>query len=159
MRNYFFDTSAFVKAYAIEDGSRRVRAILSGVDAVPPENQVVLSGLAHPEAASALRAIMSGPDAARRGFGAHERKTLPGVVAGQFGTLSPLEISQTDPHLADAAALAWRHQLKGADAVHLATALALRQAFVGVEFYFVSSDVALNRAAAAEGLDVLDPAV
>ena len=53
----------------------------------------------------------------------------------------------------------WKHKLRGADAVHLATALATRQDVpLDSEFYFVSSDVALNRAAVAEGLEVIDPA-
>jgi len=43
--------------------------------------------------------------------------------------------------------------------VHLATALAAREELAEeTEFYFVSSDVALNRAAQAEGLAVIDPA-
>jgi len=58
-----------------------------------------------------------------------------------------------------AATLVWKHRLRGADAVHLATALAVREEMAEkTEFYFVSSDVALNRAAQAEGLVVIDPA-
>ena len=49
--------------------------------------------------------------------------------------------------------------VRGADAVQLATALAVRMDLPeDAEFYFVSSDVSLNAAAAAEGLAVIDPA-
>jgi predicted nucleic acid-binding protein len=58
-----------------------------------------------------------------------------------------------------AAALVWKHRLRGADAVHLATALEVRKNVSnGAEFYFVSTDALLNRAATAEGLAVIDPA-
>lgn len=48
------------------------------------------------------------------------------------------------------------HPLRGADAVHLASVLALRDA--GLETRFAASDTRLVRAATAEGLEVLDPA-
>ena len=84
---------------------------------------------------------------------------LPAELARRFTTTSPLDIADADPHFESAAALVWKHGLRGADAVHLATALAAREELAEVEeFYFVAGDVALNRAAAAEGLDVIDPA-
>jgi predicted nucleic acid-binding protein len=159
VRHYFLDTSALVKAYAWEDGSRQVRDILRGSTAVPAENLIIVSILAHPEAASALSSIMAEPSAVRRGLGAYERRTLPGVLAGQFTGSNPLVVTPADPHAHAAAALGWKHRVKGADAVHLATALAFRNGLPKAsEFYFVSSDVALNRAAQAEGLAVIDPA-
>lgn len=58
-----------------------------------------------------------------------------------------------------------KHPLKGSDAIHLASALSLRDALrLGKEFgqanrsiTFVSADKQLNRAASAEGLEVFDP--
>lgn len=159
MRHYFLDTSALVKAYAWEDGSRLVRDIFRGSAVVPAENLIVVSVLAHPEAASALHNIMATPQAAQRGLGAYERRTLPGVLARQFSSAEPLVVTPADPHAHAAAALSWKHRVKGADAVHLATALAFRDELPEeTEFYFVSSDIQLNRAAAAEGLAVIDPA-
>jgi len=70
-----------------------------------------------------------------------------------------MEVTPADRHMNAAAALVWRHSLRGADAVHLATALAVREEMVEeTEFYFVSSDLSSNRAAQAEGLAVIDPA-
>jgi predicted nucleic acid-binding protein len=48
-----------------------------------------------------------------------------------------------------------RHPLRGADAVHLASALLLRQE--GLEILFACSDSSLLGAAAAEGLAIFDP--
>jgi predicted nucleic acid-binding protein len=159
VRHYFLDTSALVKAYALEDGSTRVRNIFRGADTVPPENRVIASVLAHPESASALCTIMDGPQAARRGFGARERRNLPGVLATRFAGGTRLILAQADPYIDAAAALVWKHRVRGADALQLATALAVRDDVpVEAEFYFVSSDLALNRAALAEGLAVIDPA-
>jgi predicted nucleic acid-binding protein len=56
-----------------------------------------------------------------------------------------------------AADLAWRHGLRGMDAVQLATACSL-QAAVGADgLAFAAFDDQLNRAATAEGLIVLEP--
>ena len=159
MRSYFLDSSALVKVYSEEEGSTRVRAMIRGLTTVPAISHVVVSVLVHPETASALGRIMSGPHAARRGFGAHERRTLPEVIARQLGEGSRMKVTPADRHMDAAAALVWKHSLRGADAVHLATALAVREEMAEkTEFYFVSSDVALNRAAQAEGLAVIDPA-
>jgi len=48
------------------------------------------------------------------------------------------------------------HPLRGADAVHLASAIALQAA--GLETIFAASDARLVEAAAREGLEVVDPA-
>ena len=159
MRSYFLDTSALIKAYAVEDGSRRVRAMLQGLTTVPALSRVTVSTLARPEAASALSQIMASPTAAQRGFGGYDRRTLPAKLANQLSDGSRVDVVPADPHMDTAATLVGKHSLRGADAVHLATAIAARTELpTESEFYFVSSDVALNRAAAAEGLAVIDPA-
>lgn len=159
MRNYFLDTSALVKAYAWEKGSSRIRNIFRGSNTVPQENRIIVSVLAHPECASALSTILAGTRASQRGLGAYERRHLPGMLADQFGEHAGWVVTPADPRASAAAVLAWRHRVKGADAVHLASALAVREELTeGSEFYFVSSDDSLNRAAAAEGLAVIDPA-
>jgi hypothetical protein len=134
-----------------------VQRIIRGANLQPPDNRVVVSTLAHPETASALSRILHGPDAARRGFGQLERKRLPAVLAHDLG--KSIVLVAADPHMDAAASLVWKHRIRGADAVHLASALATRgDLSTDAEFYFVSSDVALNGAATAEGLDVIDPA-
>jgi hypothetical protein len=55
-----------------------------------------------------------------------------------------------------AADIAERHPIKGADAVHIASALIARDsAAVPERFYFVSEDIGQARVAEAEGLQVL----
>jgi predicted nucleic acid-binding protein len=123
----------------------------------PPDNRVVVSVFAHPETASAIVQILEGPNAAQRGLGALDRRRLPAVLAAEFRG-SSFVLSPADLHVDAAAALVWKHRVRGADAVHLATALAARNDVPDdAEFYFVSSDVLLNRAALAEGLVVIDP--
>lgn len=158
MKHYFLDTSALVKAYSEEAGSKRVQSMMRGAIVQPPDNRLVASTLAHPETASAIAQILDGPGAARRGFGQMHRQELPHALAHELATA--VSLTSSDPHMEHAADLVWKHRLRGADAVHLATAIAARQKIPSdSEFYFVSSDVALNRAAAAEGLEVIDPAV
>jgi len=78
-------------------------------------------------------------------------------------SLSPVEL--TVGVIGFIAELVNKHPLKGADAIHLASALWLRDALrLGKKFgsadrslTFVSADIALNRAASAEGLEVFDP--
>jgi predicted nucleic acid-binding protein len=62
--------------------------------------------------------------------------------------------------LSMACAVAQRRRLRGYDAVHLATALSISRAgrrHTGLGLTMLSSDGALNDAARAEGLDVIDP--
>jgi predicted nucleic acid-binding protein len=159
VRHYFLDTSALIKAYAWEDGSSWIRNIFRGITTVPVENRIIVSILAHPECASALSIIMAEPGAARRGLGAYERRQLPSVLADHLSGGAHLVVTPADVHMHMAAGLVWKHRVRGADAVHLATALAVREEMVEeAEFYFVSSDLSLNRAAQAEGLAVIDPA-
>ena len=57
-----------------------------------------------------------------------------------------------------AAALAWRHRLRGHDAVQLAAALAVEELAGPTALVFSSFDDELTTAARAEGLTVLEPA-
>ena len=158
MRHYFLDASALVKAYSVEPGSERVKKMIRGAGFDPPDNRVLASALIRPEAASALAKILDGPHAARRGFGRLHRRSLPGALARDLATPG-LVLAPADQHIESAVELVWKHRVRGADAVHLATALAARRDLPAhEEFYFVSSDVSLNSAAAAEGLEVIDPA-
>jgi predicted nucleic acid-binding protein len=158
VRYYFLDSSAFVKLYANEPGSMRVRDMVRSAIAQPPSAQILMSELTLPEAASALTLSAQAPDAARRGLsrlalrGALEALRRDFEVKWQF---TMIDVSQVTVR---AAALAHTHRLKGADAVHLASALDARSALPAEsEFYFVGCDHRLNAAASAEGLAVIDP--
>ena len=54
MKYFFLDTSAFVKAYVVEPGEKRVRGLIAGAVANPPSCRVVVTDFTFLEAISAL---------------------------------------------------------------------------------------------------------
>ena len=153
MTHYVFDASALVKAYLPEAGTARVLALLR--DAAVGRVRITLSVLTYPETISAV---------ARRERNARitaaDATTIIGAINAAF-MHPPLAFSvvETTPALAArAASLVRPHALSGADAVHLATALALRAALPPEDTVeFVSADTRLVAAAQAEGLAVIVP--
>lgn len=139
----FLDTSALVKIYVSEPGSERMREVVARDD---------------PKAVSVLAfAEMHATFARRR----REELVLPGeleqVLSGFGDDWERLtQIPVGDVALRLVPALCQRHPLRGADAVHLASALLLQKE--GLEVTFACSDRNLLRAAAAEGLVTFDPA-
>ncbi len=134
----YFDASALVKLIVDEAGSDVAAAIWDGCDAA------FASRLAHPEVCAALAA------------------------AGRRGDLSPEDVAECEHHWQrlwagvrpvelnaqveqTACRLARRHRLRGADAVHLASALALDSADLVVAVW----DRRLHAGALAERLAVV----
>jgi predicted nucleic acid-binding protein len=150
MAVYYLDTSALVKRYAQERGT----AWILGLTEVTAEHDLYTVRVTGPEMIAALfrkaRAGEIPPDEASRlaeNFRADWR--------GQY------QIVEVTAHLADKAmALAEKHGLRGYDAVHLASAVALQQVREGMELpslIFVSADAQQREAAAVEGFPVEDP--
>lgn len=138
----FFDTSGVVKLFLDEAHTGETRDWARAADAV------ALSRVTLPEAVAAV---------ARR----QRRGELPDVVARLLAddvTMYWRACAVVELDEERAAGLAWQHGLSGFDAVQLAAALTVRDAAAN-DVAFVSFDLALNRAAAAEGLVVLEPAV
>ncbi|MGI8781363.1 MAG: type II toxin-antitoxin system VapC family toxin [Solirubrobacteraceae bacterium] len=108
----YFDSSAFVKLVVEEDGSDLAAVLWDGCDAA------VASRLAYPEVRAALaaaeRAHRLDPAARRRAEAAWE---------DYWAATRPVEL--TEPVAAQAGRLAGQHALRGADAVHLASLLAV----------------------------------
>lgn len=158
MRHYFFDTSSLAKLFIVEPGTTRVRAIFQAAKAQDPGAHVALCDLAHPEAVAALRQIVQRGEGGRRGISpAALRRTLPELATLLSGELT-FSIVQASAVIAQAAEVAARYHVKGADAVHIAAALRLhRRLAAGEEFWFVSADVRQGEAARQEGMPVLDP--
>jgi predicted nucleic acid-binding protein len=156
---YFLDSSAVVRLYTVEPGATMVRDLVRSATAGQPAVEVLVCDLARPETVAALRKIATGPDAARRGLSrAALYQTLP-RVRRDFGEQEHFFVVPTSPCMVLAADITERHPIKGADAVHIASALIARDAApVPERFYFVSEDVAQGRVAEAEGLQVLRPA-
>lgn len=152
---YFFDTSALVKRYALEDGRIWVQAITDPAAA----NQIYVARIAGAEGTAAfMRKVRDGKilatDAAK--FISDFRLDF----ANQYQI-----IEITDVVIARAMALIESYQLRGYDGVQLAVALEVNDLImssgmpaVGVSsLRLVSADDELNLAAAAEGLIVENP--
>ena len=153
----YMDSSALVKHYVREPGSAGLNAKLN--EASLHQHGVFISVVGYAE----ILAI----------FGRRLRENV--VSEGQarllrdeflddwMFSLSPVEL--TAGVLGFISELVNKHPLRGADAIHLASALWLRDALrLGRQFgpvnrslAFISADKQLNRAASAEGLEVFDP--
>lgn len=134
----YFDSSAFVKLVVEEDGSDLAAALWDGCDAA------VASRLAYPEVCAALAAagrVHRLDGAAQRGAEA--------AWEDYWAATRPVEL--TEPVAAQAGRLAGRLALRGADAVHLASLLAVGAAAT----MFAVWDQRLRAGAQAAGVQVV----
>lgn len=136
----YLDTSALVKRYVDEAGSREVAEVLQQAE------YQATSIVVEAELPAALsRAVRIGAIARRGGdlavkAWAHDREDL-------------VWIQLTQPMLRHAGTLAWQEGLRGYDAVHLAAAL-WWQANLGQELLLATYDRELWRSAGRHGLRV-----
>ena len=133
----YFDASALVKLLVEEDGTEVAIDRWDGCDAAAS------SRLAYPEVRAALAA------AARDGrLAAADLDRAEGEWEGYWSEVAQVELT---PNVARAAGdLVRTHALRGADAVHLASALVLRTADLVVAAW----DRRVKAGAIAEGLSV-----
>jgi predicted nucleic acid-binding protein len=108
----YFDSSAFVKLLAEEPGSDLAAELWDGCDAA------VASRLAYPEVRAALATSARNHDITEAELDAAEHGW-----DGYWAATRPVEL--TAPVERHAGQLARAHALRGADAVHLASALAI----------------------------------
>ena len=131
----YFDSSAFVKLLVEEDGSDLAAALWDGCDAA------VSSRLAYPEVRAALAA------AGRAGrLSAGDQGRAEAAWEDYWAAIRPVEL--TEPVTAHAGRLAGEHALRGADAVHLASLLAVG----GAETLFAVWDQRLRAGARTAGV-------
>lgn len=140
---YYLDSSALVKRYAAESGSDRVGLLVEG------EHKIAVSWLVVPETLSAVArrakggSISTGDLAAiRRQFSRDMQRFMIVDVCG-----APVDGIETLIDL---------HALRGADSIHLSTAIWLKKATKS-KVVFVASDNELLTAARAERLEILNP--
>jgi hypothetical protein len=108
----YFDSSAFIKLLVEEDGSELAAALWDGCDAA------VSSRLAYPE----VRAALAAAGRADRLTAAAQRHA-EAAWEDYWASTRPVEL--TESVTAHAGRLAGEHALRGADAVHLASVLAV----------------------------------
>ena len=133
----YFDSSALVKLVLDEAGSDIAAALWNACDAA------LSSRLAHPEVCAALAAAGRNHDVTES-----EATAAAAEWEAFWAAMRPVELT-ADVERA-AGALAAQHQLRGADAVHLASALALGSTGLTVAVW----DKRLHAGAAAVGLAV-----
>jgi predicted nucleic acid-binding protein len=148
--DYFFDSSALVKAYIAEAGTDWVRTILDD-----PQHRISISALAEVEVISALTRRFNEGDLTKAEL-EQAYDELNQDCAAYF------LVDITSRILEAAIGNARNHSLRAYDAVQLASAIAVRTSLlVGqgnvIDFTLVSADIALNDAAHLEGLQVEDP--
>ncbi len=138
----YFDTSALVKIYHQEAGSKTVKALYHSAT-----NQIVISNLAIPETFSTFQR--------KRREGLISKKDVRAVLKRFFAdittrfTVTPLD----QEHILLSLDLIDRQGLRTLDALHLASALLLRP----LKITFVCADNQLLEAAVHEGLSSLNP--
>jgi uncharacterized protein len=139
----FLDTSALVKLYIAEPGSERMR------EAAGRGEPVVVSVLAFAEIHATF--------ARRRREELLTDTELEQLLLGFASDWEELkQVPVGAVVLNRVPGLCKHHPLRGADAVHLASALLLHEE--GLEVIFACSDRHLLEAASAEGLATFDPA-
>jgi len=131
----YFDSSAFVKLLVEEDGSDIAAVLWDGCDAA------VSSRLAYPE----VRAALAAAGRSRRLSPRDQRRAETGWE-GYWAATRTVEL--TEVVTAHAGELASQHALRGADAVHLASLLAVGAA----QTLFAVWDQRLRAGAQAAGV-------
>ncbi|MFP5321268.1 MAG: type II toxin-antitoxin system VapC family toxin [Acidimicrobiia bacterium] len=136
----YFDASALVKLVVEEEGSDLAARLWDSCDAA------LASRLAHVEACAALAASHRNRDLSRA--------DLDAALAGLDGFWAAVRAVELDPSVQrNASRLARDHALRGADAVHLASALAVGHPDLVVAVW----DRRLAAATLAAGLPVTPP--
>jgi hypothetical protein len=137
----FLDTSALAKRYVQEPGSQELEDLF-----LTHVTEVVVSTLALPEFGAALARKVRDREITKKSAG-HALKEFERDWEDLFS-----KIPLTEALAKSAVSLAIRYPLKGADAVHLATAVA-----AGISL-FVASDEKLLKASKEQGFKAYNPA-
>ena len=150
MPSYFFDSSATVKRYAIETGSKWVFGILRP----SAGNTIFAARITGVETVAAL---------ARKRKGNRLTVAQASKAVNRFQrhfALRYQKITITDNIISSAMIYADKYELRGYDAVQLSAAVEIEKELKAVgapSLIFVSADNDLNNAAQSEGLNVENP--
>jgi len=137
----YFDTSYLVKLFLPENGTDTAKELLASADAVST------SLISYAEMGSAL--------ARQKREGSINEATQNKLLAEFRANWIRFErIGLTEKLVARAGELADIYSLKGADAIHLASALEFAKAGNGIKVLFATADEKLRKGAVREGLSI-----
>jgi predicted nucleic acid-binding protein len=140
---YYLDSSALMKRYAAESGSDSMTML------VESDAMIAVSWLALPETLAAVARRAKGGS-----LSAEDLKSIKNQLHLDLQRFMIVEVSGAPVEGIEA--LIARHALRGADSIHLSTALWLKKATKS-PVVFVASDHELLAAARAERLKTLNP--
>ena len=145
MPQHFLDSSALLKLYREETGSRWM------FDLSRTSDRLVVARLAHVEVTSAIIRR-------RREPGNRPEQAAEALAALDREMTEIFEVIELEgPVISRAIDLAKARALRAADAIQLACALLSHPGLPGSEYCLVSADAELNAAALSEGLHVENP--
>ena len=155
MAIYYFDTSALVKRYALEDGRKWVQEITDPNKG----NQIYIARISGAEAVAAFTKKVR-----ERTLSVNDAARIIGDFTLDFTTQYEI-IEITDVVVTRAMSLIQSHKLRGYDGVQLAASIELNDTMRSVGFpgvgvsalTLVAPDSDLSKAALAEGLIVINP--
>jgi predicted nucleic acid-binding protein len=155
MAIYFFDTSALVKRYALEDGRKWVQ----GITDPDASHRIYIGRITGAEVVAAMSQNVRDGDTTP----VDAAKVIADFRYDFDNQYSIIEI--TDVVVTTAMRLIETHTLKGYDGVQLAAALEIQNQLLSIglsvfghpALIMVSADKQLNKAALAEGLVVENP--
>ena len=139
----YFDSSALVKRYIEEAGSKEVNKLLR------VSTKAVTSRLAYPEMLSAIMRRHRAGDIATS-----DCERIKREFRIEWGGFTIIEIHSELFNIIDK--IIEKHTLRGADCIHLSTALWLHQV-TKQDVLFAASDAELLKAAQAEKLKTCNP--
>ncbi len=140
---YFFDSSALVKRYINEPGREKVNLLIGSA------SLVAVSRLAYPEILSALTRRRSTLNLTDKEF-----VILIEAFKTDWEQLAIFDMDNETMQYVDG--VISQHHLRGADSIHLSTAIWLKK-HINAEITFVTSDRELLSAARKERHQTLDP--
>lgn len=141
----YFDSSALVKRYVEEDGSDTVESILSDNEDV----DIITSKLTYAEMHSAFKRK-------EREGNISEKQLNEGVNNFEEDWKQLLNVEIHDELLPVIKKVIHKYTLRGADAIHLSSALWFNK-LVRTDVTFVASDKNLLKVAISEGLQAINP--
>lgn len=139
----YLDSSALVKRYMEETGSNAIELLLTNAEVA------VVSRLAYPETLSAITRRHKADDISENDFNKIKQQ-----FKSDWQALTIIEMHHDVLQFIDK--VIDKDALRGADSIHLSSAIWLKQA-MKTEVLFVASDIALLNAAKQEKLAVINP--